>query len=84
MTREYDTKEKALAMGAYYAGVSGENVFDGIIPEKMKISGLDEKYVDVYKIKNCDDDDIGVGIGNFRKGYDLWIINLGSREGVRA
>ncbi len=70
MTTKFDTKKQALDMGAYYAGVysKDKDIFEGIVPEDMELGWPHERTIELYKIKNHEDIEVGIGIGKFRDG----------------
>jgi|SRR3989344_4180411 len=89
MTTQYNTKEEALEMGAYFAGYSREEdrkrVLAGAeISDKVlgwphshpatETSPAIEKRLEVYEFENKDGIKISVGVGKFREGYDLWLL----------
>ncbi len=86
MTTKFDTKQNALDMGAYYAGVysKGRNVYEGVVPEKMSLGSPQNTEIEVYKIKNAKGKEVCIGVRQFRDGYDLWLIDPESGFAQRA
>jgi len=86
MTTEFETKKQALDIGATYAGVYSEDkdVFEGVSPEDMELSWPHEKTIELYKIKNHEDIEVGIGIGEFRNGFDLWLVDLKNGRSQRV
>jgi len=70
----YETIEHALEIGAMYAGVD-KKVFDGVKPETETIAWPHYKNIEVYNIKNSKGVDVKIGVGKFREGFDLWLID---------
>lgn len=78
MTTTFNTKEDALKTGAHYAGINEVDPFNGLTPEKRVMKFPVVKEIDVYTIKNVNGVDVGIGVGKFRDGFDLWLISLDS------
>lgn len=73
MTTKFSSVEDALQMGAHYACVD-KTAFDGVTPEKTELGWPQNTTIDVYYIKNNDGKEVGIGVGKFRDGFDLWLI----------
>jgi len=72
----YDSKEQALAMGCYYAGV-GKEALEGIAPRQGQISGVlggEPQEAEFYTIKNKNGEDATFAVSRFRSGFDLWLV----------
>ncbi len=94
MTTQYNTKEQALEMGAYYAGYSteedrkrvlaGAEISDKVLgwPHSQpatETSPAIEKRLEVYEFENPDGIKVGIGVSRFREGYNLWLITPDGR-----
>jgi hypothetical protein len=80
MTTEFDTKDEAMEAACAYLSIDIKSL-NGVIP------GIDEmcnpldfnhefaKKIERYDVKNKDGKDVSFAIGNFRDGYDVWLIS---------
>ena len=80
MTTQYDTKEQALEMGLFYVGFEDKKAREEKLtelmessPEKSEIGWPQNKKVDLYSVKTPKGE-VNFGIGEFRSGFDLWLI----------
>ena len=83
MTKTFDSKESALEQGLYYAGFDNSELRKKVMedlgmPETMTIGFPQNKTVELYKFKTPAGEDAGIGIGECRGAYDLWLIDLKS------
>jgi len=76
---EYKTREQALEIGAFYAGYSDAADRKRVIAEAtidtLVLGWPQEKKLTSYEILNKDGIKVLLGIGEFRDGYDLWLIS---------
>jgi len=79
MTSKYDSKESALEMGLYYAGYEDPKLRKKVMadlpePVKRQIGWPQNKTVETYKIRTPTGKNVQIGVGEFRDGFDLWLI----------
>ncbi len=91
MTSKFNSKEIALEEGLRYAGFGDAELRQEKLkrlteskPEPTQIGWPHNKEVDLYKTKTPQGVEIGLGIGRFREGYDLWLIDIKSGAAQRA
>lgn len=100
MSTQYDTKQQALEMGAFYVGykdkksrrealeaaeVTEQNMINpvaALLPPK-KAAQFTSK-IEVHTITNPDGIKVGLGIGRFRSGFDLWLIDQETGNAMRT
>ena len=88
MTTTYPSEEAALHAAAYFAtGDSskeltyigeqeGATMLSAILPEIAEGFGdKPKKTLKIYEIENVNGEMVKFGIGPFRDGYELWLIN---------
>jgi hypothetical protein len=80
MTTKFDSKEDVKDMASSYLNFDIKNL-DGIVPEKSNMfNPLDferehPEEIEIYTVKNRDDKEVSFAIGNYRDGYDLWLMS---------
>jgi hypothetical protein len=99
MTTQFATKEQALHYGAACAGfkvpeerervLAGAEISDEVLGFPHSIPATEdrpgvEKRIEVYTFENPDGVKVGVGVGEFRNGYDLWLIHIDSGTSRRV
>jgi len=80
MTTQYDSREQAIELGLYYAGFVGEGERQRVMeslpePKQMQLGWPQEKTLEVYSFDNPQGEAVQIGVGEFRGGFDLWLIN---------
>ncbi|HLD49439.1 MAG TPA: hypothetical protein VJB11_03675 [archaeon] len=87
MTTEYDSKESALEDGIFYIGYknmdSPKKILEGLKSETKELGWPHSKTVELYKLKRPDGMEVGIGVGKFRNGYDLWLVDLETGVSMR-
>lgn len=83
MTTKFESIDDALHMGAFYAGHATldaqKKALSRAKPKPGEIDWPHDKSVQLYCIKNAHGEKVTLGVGEFRDGYDLWLI---SPEGI--
>jgi len=78
MTTEYNSKEEALEMGAFYAGYSTSEDRKRVLAEaditERVLGWPHEKNLEIHTFPNALGVRVDIGISPFREGYDLWIV----------
>jgi hypothetical protein len=80
MTTEYDSREAAIEMGFYHIGFVDETLRKEAmsrLPEAVQrqLEWPHSKTIETYDIKTPKGEDARIGVGKFRDGFDLWLIN---------
>ena len=80
MTSQYDSRESAIEMGLYYAGFGDANLRKRTMDElpeavQTQLGFPQNKTIDTYKVRTPVGKDIQIGVGEFRDGFDLWLID---------
>lgn len=80
MTTEYHSKESALEMGLYYAGFGDSKLRQKVMkdlpkPVETEIGWPQNKTIETYLVTTPTGLEVKIGVGRFREGFDLWLIN---------
>ncbi|MBU1199834.1 MAG: hypothetical protein KKF46_07595 [Nanoarchaeota archaeon] len=80
MTSQYDSRESAIEMGLYYAGFGDEALRKRAMDElpeavQTQLGFPQNKTIDTYTVRTPAGKDVQIGVGKFREGFDLWLID---------
>jgi len=91
MTSEFGSKEQALETGLFYAGFKDREARDSKLkellatkPRPVTLGWPQFKQLEVYEIRDVNNEAVDLGISQFRNGYDLWLINPENGAGLRV
>lgn len=85
MANQYCTKEQALERGLFYSGFTDSDQrgdkLDELLnsePEEVDIGWPQSKTVEAHRFVNPGGHEVIMGVGQFRDGFDLWLLNPAS------
>ena len=89
MSTTYDSRELAIETGLFYMGYGNTGLRKRVMrelpePIEMQLGWPQDRTIDTYKVRNPAGKDVLIGVSKFRSGFDLWLIDPESGQGLRT